>query len=155
MPAFLNRIGVFLVLAALMGCEGPPSSGGNAVRNKPGPVDPDAPEEFTTTASGLKYRIRRKSDGKRPTVDNTVKVHYVGWFDGGRAFDGSYKRGEPVKFPLRSVIPGWTEGLQLIGEGGMIELEVPYELGYGEKGQLPTIPPKATLHFLIELFQVK
>jgi FKBP-type peptidyl-prolyl cis-trans isomerase len=120
----------------------------------PGDVDKDAPEEFTTTSSGLKYRIRRKAEGKKPTAADTVKVHYKGWFDDGEIFDSSYQRGKPIGFPLMGVIKGWTEGMQLVGEGGMIELEVPYNLAYGEKGR-PGIPPKAKLHFLVELLEVK
>ncbi len=122
---------------------------------EPGQVDADAPEKFTTTKSGLKYRIRRKSDGKKAAASSTVKVHYKGWLDSGDTFDSSYDRGEPISFPLRRVIPGWTEGMQLVGQGGMIELEVPYELGYGKEGRPPVIPPEATLHFLVELLEVK
>ena len=121
----------------------------------PGAVDKDAPEEFTKTSSGLKYRIRRKSEGKKPAAVNAVKVHYKGWFDDGEIFDSSYERGKPIEFPLNRVIKGWTEGMQLIGEGGMIELEVPYDLAYGERGRPGSIPPKATLHFLVELIEVK
>lgn len=120
-----------------------------------GPVDPDAPEEFTKTASGLKYRIRRKSSGKKPTASNTVKVHYRGWLDNGTEFDSSYSRKEPASFGLRDVVAGWTEGLQLVGVGGMIELEVPSDLGYGDTGSPPSIPPKATLHFLVELLEIR
>lgn len=120
---------------------------------KPGSVDKDAPEEFQTTKSGLKYRIRRKSDEDKPAPNDSVSVHYKGWFDDGEPFDSSYDRGEQTKFPLKGVIRGWTEGLQLIGKSGMIELEVPYELAYGEEGR-PGIPPKARLHFLIELFEI-
>ena len=123
---------------------------------EPGPVDKDAPEEFTTTESGLKYRIRRKTDGTRPTAANTVRVHYRGKLDNGKIFDSSYgKSGRAIEFPLKGVIAGWTEGLQLIGEGGMIELEIPPELGYGKSGQGQTIPPDATLHFIVELLSVK
>jgi FKBP-type peptidyl-prolyl cis-trans isomerase len=125
---------------------------------EPGPVDKDAPVEFTKTASGLKYRIRRKSEGKKPTKDDTVRCHYKGWLivDGKeKEFDSSYKRGEPATFPLSGVIKGWTEGLQLIGEGGMIELEIPAELGYGARGAGSVIPPNATLHFLVELEAVR
>ncbi|MFN0197877.1 MAG: FKBP-type peptidyl-prolyl cis-trans isomerase [Planctomycetaceae bacterium] len=121
-----------------------------------GPVDTDAPEEFSKTESGLKYRIRRNSDGKKPTKANTVKVNYHGWTDNGKVFDSSYDRGEPIEFPLGGVIPGWTEGMQLVGEGGMIELEIPSELGYGPQGTPDgSIPPNATLHFLVELIEVK
>lgn len=121
----------------------------------PGAVDEDAPEEFTTTPSGLKYRIRRKSDGKKPILANTVVAHYRGWLDDETVFDSSYPRGEPASFPLGGVVKGWQEGLQLIGEGGMIELEIPSEMGYGEKGFPPDIPGGATLHFIVELVEVK
>jgi FKBP-type peptidyl-prolyl cis-trans isomerase len=120
----------------------------------PGPVDADAAEEFTTTKSGLKYRIRRKSDGKKPVANDKVKVHYKGWLDNGKEFDSSYSRGEPIEFGLKQVIPGWTEGMQLVGVGGMIELEIPYQLGYGERGSPPTIPGKSTLHFIVELLDM-
>lgn len=122
---------------------------------KPGKVDEDAPKEFTTTKSGLKYRIRRKSDGKMPVATSRVEVHYKGWLDDGKVFDSSYERGESTKFPLNRVIPGWSEGLQLVGEGGMIELEIPSDIGYGDRGRPPVIPAKATLHFLVELIEVK
>jgi FKBP-type peptidyl-prolyl cis-trans isomerase FkpA len=126
------------------------------VRLDPGPVDQDAPEEFTKTESGLKYRIRRKSEGKKPTAENSVRVHYRGTLDDGKIFDSSYgKSGKAIQFPLKGVVAGWTEGLQLIGEGGMIELEIPPELGYGEKGQGSEIPANATLHFIVELLEVK
>lgn len=126
------------------------------VQGKPGPVDKDAPEEFSTTESGLKYRIRRKSDGKKPTATDRVKVHYRGTLDNGDIFDSSYGRtGGAVEFGLNQVIPGWTEGMQLIGEGGMIELEIPPELGYGKAGEGNAIPPDSTLHFIVELLSVK
>ncbi|MEY3172510.1 MAG: FKBP-type peptidylprolyl isomerase [Planctomycetota bacterium] len=119
-----------------------------------GPVDQDASREFQTTASGLKYRILRNSDGSKPQASSTVEVHYRGWLDSGRQFDNSYDRGETTSFPLNGVIPAWTEGLQLIGEGGMIELWVPSELGYGSRGMPGSIPPNATLHFIVELKRV-
>ena len=122
---------------------------------EPGVVDKDAPADFTTTKSGLKYRVRRKGEGKPPTARDTVSVHYKGWLDNGKEFDSSYARGESIEFPLNGVIAGWTEGMQLVGKGGMIELEIPYALGYGERGAPPDIPGKATLHFLVELLSVK
>lgn len=120
-----------------------------------GPMDADPPREFTVTKSGLKYRLLRKVLGTAPTQENVVTVHYQGWLDNGRVFDSSYSRGEPTSFPLTRVVAGWTEGLQLAREGGMIELEIPYQLGYGPEGKPPTIPPKATLHFVVELLRVK
>ena len=122
---------------------------------KQGPIDKDAPMDFTKTASGLKYRVLRKSGGKKPTAANKVTVHYRGWLDGGKEFDSSYKRGETISFPLSGVVKGWTEGLQLVGEGGMIELEIPSPLGYGARGAGGVIPPDATLHFVVELFKVE
>jgi FKBP-type peptidyl-prolyl cis-trans isomerase FkpA len=120
-----------------------------------GAIDADAPTEFTATASGLKYRILRKGTGGMPRATDTVKVNYHGWLDGGKKFDSSYDRGEAIEFPLNRVIPGWTEGMQLVGEGGMIELEIPGGLGYGRQGIPGVIPADATLHFLVELIDVK
>ncbi len=120
----------------------------------PGPVDSSAPTEFTTTETGLRYRILRDSDGRRPSPSQQVKVHYRGWLDDGTEFDSSYKRGQPAEFGLNSVIPAWTEGLRLLGEGGMMELDVPPELGYGARGS-GEIPPNARLHFLVELLEIR
>ena len=119
-----------------------------------GPVDDDAPEAFTETDSGLKFRILRKSDGEKATPNDSVTVNYRGWLDDGTEFDSSYERGAPISFPLGGVIPGWTEGMQLIGVGGMIELTIPAELGYGHQGAGAAVPPNATLHFIVELISV-
>ncbi len=132
----------------------------NSWAAKPGPVDPDAPKVFSKTTSGLKYRILRKSKGSKPTAKDTVTVHYRGWLpdatgQGGKEFDSSYKHNLPATFPLARVVPGWTEGLQLVGEGGMIELEIPPKLGYGTRGAGNVIPPNATLRFLVELQKIK
>jgi FKBP-type peptidyl-prolyl cis-trans isomerase len=127
----------------------------NDSRTEPGPDDPDAPEEFTETATGLKYRILRKGDGRKPTASDSVTCHYRGTLDDGSEFDSSYSRGSSASFGLGQVIAGWTQGLQLVAEGGKIELEIPYQLGYGENGSPPKIPPKATLHFIVEVIAVK
>jgi FKBP-type peptidyl-prolyl cis-trans isomerase len=124
-------------------------------KTKPGPIDEDASAEFKRTDSGLRYRILRKSDKEKPTAGDAVEVHYKGWLDDKTIFDSSYRRGETIAFPLNRVIPGWTEGMQLVGEGGMIELEIPAQLGYGLRGAPPAIPPNAKLHFIVELFDVK
>jgi FKBP-type peptidyl-prolyl cis-trans isomerase FkpA len=137
------------LLALLTGCS--PS---NERGSSPGPTDPDAPTEFQTTESGLKYRILRRREGRKPTATNSVTVDYVGWLDNGREFDNSYIRREPTSFNLNQVVRGWTEGLQLVGEGGMIELEIPHELGYGAQGSPGGVPPFATLHFKVELHQI-
>jgi len=97
----------------------------------------------------------RKADGPKPTASNSVKVHYVGTLDDGTEFDSSYRRGQPITFGLSQVVPGWTEGLQLVNEGGMIELEIPPELGYGQAGSPGSIPPNATLHFIVELLEIQ
>ena len=117
-------------------------------------MDAETPTEFTQTESGLKYKILRESEGQKPTAADQVTVDYAGWLDDGSEFDSSYTRGQPATFPLSGVIPGWTEGLQLIGEGGMIELEIPSELGYGQQGSPGAIPPNATLHFKVEVIKI-
>ncbi len=137
--------------------QGPPITSFDkvALLNDVGLIDDDAPEEFLETNSGLKYRVLRKSDGIKPNSSQSVTVHYRGWLDDGTEFDSSYKRHEPISFPLNGVIPGWTEGMQLIGEGGMIELWIPSSLGYGAQGKGASVPPNATLHFIVELLDVK
>ncbi|MFM9025265.1 MAG: FKBP-type peptidyl-prolyl cis-trans isomerase [Planctomycetaceae bacterium] len=120
-----------------------------------GQIDADAPQAFATTASGLQYRVLRKGAGGAPKATSTVKVNYHGWFDDGKTFDSSYDRREPIEFPLNGVIPGWTEGMQLVQPGGMIELVIPGKLGYGPRGMPGAIPPNATLHFLVELLEVR
>jgi FKBP-type peptidyl-prolyl cis-trans isomerase FkpA len=120
-----------------------------------GKIDNDAAKTFTTTDSGLNYRILRAGDGAKPTARQSVEVHYHGWLDNKNVFDSSYKRGESISFPLNRVIAGWTEGMQLVGKGGMIELEIPPKLGYGAQGAGAAVPPNATLHFLVELIEVK
>ena len=124
-------------------------------RTEPLPADEDAPTEFTELKSGLRYRILRKSEEKPPNAGGYVRVYYEGKLDDGSVFDSSYERAAPDGFALSQVIKGWTEGLQLIGEGGMIELEVPPHLGYGAAGHQPGIPPNATLHFTVEIVEVQ
>ncbi|MBI3864531.1 MAG: FKBP-type peptidyl-prolyl cis-trans isomerase [Planctomycetia bacterium] len=120
-----------------------------------GPIDEDAPDEFKATPSGLYYRILRKGGRHKPHSYDLVLAHYRGWLNNGTQFDSSYDRGEPTKFRLNEVVPGWTEGLQLIGEGGMIELEIPPRLGYGAHGKPPSVPPNSTLHFIVELQKIE
>lgn len=120
-----------------------------------GKIDADAPKTFTETKSGLQYRILRKGTGEKPKATNTVKVDYHGWLDNGKVFDSSYTRGQSISFGLNQVIAGWTEGMQLVGKGGMIELVIPPKLGYGDRGAGAAVPPGATLHFLVELHEVQ
>jgi FKBP-type peptidyl-prolyl cis-trans isomerase FkpA len=117
-------------------------------------MDAGVTPEFTKTDSGLRYRILRASEGKKPTAASTVSVKYRGWLSNGNVFDSSYERGTPTTFPLQNVVAGWTEGMQLVGQGGMIELWVPSRLGYGEQGS-KGIPAHSTLHFIIELVSVR
>ncbi len=118
-------------------------------------VSSEAGDDFISTPSGLRYRMLEEGTGKKPGPLSTVVCHYKGWLDNGKEFDSSYKRGEPTSFPLNGVIPAWTEGLQLVKEGGKIELEVPSKLGYGKDGMPGAIPPNARLHFIVELVSVK
>ena len=124
-------------------------------KRSPGAIDANASREFTTTKSGLKYRILRKTNGKKPQATDRVEVDYKGWLDDGKIFDSSYRTSKPASFPLNRVIKGWTEGVALVGVGGMIELIIPPELGYGERGTPGgPIPPGAQLHFIVELVSI-
>lgn len=120
-----------------------------------GPMDKNAPKTFTVTESGLKFRVLRQGGSTKPVPQSRVEINYVGWLYNGRVFDSSYARGMPTVLSLAQVVKGWTEGMQKIGKGGMIELEIPGYLGYGLAGQ-PSggIPPNATLHFIVELLDV-
>jgi RNA polymerase sigma factor (sigma-70 family) len=110
-----------------------------------------------TTASGLQYEVLQpgRTDGKTPSPTDSVKVHYHGTLVDGSVFDSSVDRGEPATFPLKGVIPGWTEGMQLMSEGGKYKFYIPSELAYGEKGPSPNIGPNSVLVFEIELLSVE
>lgn len=107
-----------------------------------------------STASGLHYEVIAEGTGAKPVATDTVKVHYTGKLVDGTVFDSSVQRGEPAEFPLNGVIPGWTEGLQLVGVGGKLKLYIPSKLGYGEQGAGGAIPPNATLVFDVELLEI-
>ena len=106
-----------------------------------------------TTKTGLKYRRLKEGNGKKPKLTDRVKVHYTGKLIDGTVFDSSVERGEPITFALNQVIPGWTEGLQLMDEGSKYLLYIPYNLGYGEQ-QAGSIPPGSTLTFEVELLEI-
>lgn len=110
-------------------------------------------EGVKTTATGLQYRQLKAGTGKQPGPRSKVTVHYAGALINGKEFDSSIG-GQPITFGLFQVIPGWTEGLQLMREGEKAELVIPQDLGYGERGSPGAIPPRQTLVFQVELIKV-
>lgn len=109
----------------------------------------------TTTASGLQYEVITMGTGIKPTAEDTVVCHYAGTLINGKEFDNSYKRGEPISFPVTGVIKGWTEAVQLMPKGSKWKLYIPSELGYGDRGAGQDIPGGAALIFEVELVDVK
>jgi FKBP-type peptidyl-prolyl cis-trans isomerase FklB len=108
-----------------------------------------------TLPSGLQYRALTTGTGKMPTIDDTVVCQYRGTLVGGKEFDSSYKRGQPATFPVKGVIKGWTEVLQLMPVGSKWQVVIPSNLAYGERGAGADIGPNATLIFEIELVAIK
>jgi len=106
------------------------------------------------TDTGLQYEVLSEGDGDKPGIDSTVKVHYVGTLEDGTEFDSSVARGEPAEFPLKGVIPGWTEGLQLMSVGSKYRFVIPSDIAYGDRGAGPKIGPGATLIFDVELLEI-
>ncbi len=111
-------------------------------------------EGVTTTKSGLQYEVLTEGTGKSPKATDKVRCHYEGRLINGDIFDSSYQRNEPADFGLNQVIPGWTEGVQLMKEGAKYRFFIPYVLGYGERGAGSSIPPYSTLIFDVELIKV-
>lgn len=107
-----------------------------------------------TTASGLQIETLKEGTGATPKATDTVKVHYTGKLLDGTVFDSSIERGQPAEFPLSGVIPGWTEGLQLMKVGEKARLVIPPQLAYGAAGAPPQIPPNSTLVFEVELLDI-
>jgi len=108
----------------------------------------------TQTGSGLQYEVLAEGTGKSPKATDKVRCHYEGRLLDGTVFDSSYGRGEPADFGLNQVIPGWTEGVQLMKEGAKYRFHIPYLLAYGERGAGSQIPPYSTLVFDVELLKV-
>ena len=105
------------------------------------------------TASGLQYKVISEGQGASPKASDRVEVHYKGTLVNGNEFDSSYKRNATAQFGLNQVIPGWTEGLQLMKEGAVYEFYIPSRLAYGERN-LPSIPSQSTLIFEVKLIKV-
>lgn len=113
-------------------------------------------EGVKTLPSGLQYKIITPAEGKKPTIDDTVVCNYRGTLINGTEFDNSYARKEPVSFPVKGVIKGWTEALQLMPVGSKWQLFIPSNLAYGERGTPDgAIGPNATLIFEVELLSIK
>jgi FKBP-type peptidyl-prolyl cis-trans isomerase len=163
----------FVAAICLAGCDKPASAPGDSKTPTPPPTSSSTPApaaapapaapaassapstEWKTTASGLKYQVMKQGNGTAsPKATDTVKVHYHGTFLDGKIFDSSVQRGEPISFPLNRVIPGWTEGLQLMKVGDKFKFEIPPQLAYGEAGR-PGIPPNSTLVFEVELLGIE
>ncbi|WP_376696525.1 FKBP-type peptidyl-prolyl cis-trans isomerase [Wenzhouxiangella sp. EGI_FJ10305] len=111
-------------------------------------------DDVMVTDSGLQYRVIEEGDGASPAAEDQVTVHYKGTLIDGTVFDSSYDRGEPIAIEVDAVIPGWTEGLQLMSEGGKYEFFIPSDLAYGEQGRPGPIGPNSTLIFEVELLEV-
>ncbi len=110
-------------------------------------------EGVTVTESGLQYEVLQAADGAKPAATDTVKVHYTGTLTDGTKFDSSLDRGEPAQFPLNRVIPGWTEGVQLMNVGSKFKFTIPSELAYGER-DMGVIKPNSVLVFEVELLDI-
>jgi FKBP-type peptidyl-prolyl cis-trans isomerase len=158
-----------IAAACLVGCNKssePPSATPSAnPASSSTPTAPAAPAasaptaaagEWKTTASGLKYQVLKQGTGTvSPKATDTVNVHYHGTLMDGTVFDSSVQRGQPISFPLNGVIPGWTEGLQLMKVGDKFKFEIPPNLAYGANSPSPKIPPNSTLVFEVELLGIQ
>ena len=156
----LTRLTVTLAAAiCLLGCNKPTEPSADKPAAKPaagGQADSAPKSEMKTTPSGLKYQVLKQGTGTvSPKATDTVKVHYHGTLLDGTVFDSSVERGEPISFALNQVIPGWTEGLQLMKVGDKFKFEIPANLAYGPNSPSPKIPPNSTLVFEVELLGIQ
>ncbi len=111
-------------------------------------------DDVQVTESGLQYTVISEGNGPKPTAENTVKVHYHGTTIDGVVFDSSIERGKPAQFPLKGVIAGWTEGLQLMSVGSKYKFFIPSELAYGPRGAGASVEPNSALVFEVELVEI-
>jgi FKBP-type peptidyl-prolyl cis-trans isomerase len=147
-----------LAVVCLAGCEKAPEAAAKKPADNAAPsgqAEASPKSELKTTASGLKYQVLKQGTGTAsPKATDTVKVHHGTLLD-GTVFDSSVERGEPISFPLNRVIPGWTEGLQLMKVGDKFKFEIPANLAYGPNSPSPKIPPNSTLVFEVELLAIE
>jgi FKBP-type peptidyl-prolyl cis-trans isomerase FkpA len=150
-----NAVVHFVMATLILG--GALTSSPAGAQSTPDPVLAAAAKEpgAKVTASGLVIRMTKEGTGAQPTASSTVKVHYKGTFPDGKEFDSSYKRGEPIEFPLGNVIKCWTEGVALMKVGGNAKLTCPSGIAYGARGAGGVIPPNATLIFDVELLGLR
>jgi peptidylprolyl isomerase len=150
--------------ACLLGCNKPEqTSADNKAAATPTTTPAAAPaapsgqqDAMTTTASGLKYTVLKRGTGTvSPKATDNVKVHYHGTLLDGTVFDSSVERGQPASFPLNAVIPGWTEGVQLMKVGDKFKFVIPPNLAYGPSSPSPKIPANSTLVFEVELLAIE
>jgi FKBP-type peptidyl-prolyl cis-trans isomerase FkpA len=164
MPRFSHLLLAPVLAAGLVSCS---SSSSPAASDSKASVDSKASSDSSgylekaasqpgavKTGSGLVYREIRAGSGGSPTATDTVEVNYRGTLVDGTEFDSSYKRGEPISFPLNGVIPCWTEGLQKMKVGGKSQLVCPSAIAYKDAGSPPVIPGGATLVFEVELLAI-
>jgi len=145
----------FALISTLTAC----AQGGKPDESAAKPAAPAAEAaketgKVTTTASGLKYEVLKEGSGAKPSATDNVTVHYHGTMMDGTVFDSSVDRGQPAAFPLNRVIPGWTEGVQLMPLGSKYRFTIPPNLAYGERGAGDKIPPNSTLIFEVELIKI-
>jgi len=143
------------LFAAALACAGPILSIQPAEASMDYLADNAKKDGVTVTDSGLQYEVLTEGTGASPNATDTVEVHYEGTLTDGKKFDSSYDRGQTIEFPLNGVIPGWTEGVQLMKEGGKYRFTIPSDLAYGPRGIPGAIPGGATLVFVVELVKVK
>jgi FKBP-type peptidyl-prolyl cis-trans isomerase len=156
----IARLSVTLAAAiCLLGCNKATESAADKPAGKAAPggqADSGQKNEMKTTQSGLKYQVLKQGTGiVSPKATDTVNVHYHGTLLDGTVFDSSVERGQPISFPLNGVIPGWTEGLQLMKVGDKFKFEIPPNLAYGPNSPSPQIPANSTLVFEVELLGIQ
>lgn len=153
---FLHTFPLLFTLAVASGGPGTVMAQDNKAAGEAYLAENKEKEGVRVTASGLQYEVLKAGSGKQPKATDTVVVHYRGTLIDGTEFDSSYKRGQPIDFPLNRVIPGWTEGVQLMQEGAKYRFVIPSALAYGPRGTPGgPIGPDATLIFEVELLKVQ